>query len=82
MSKTANSKNVSPSCVSALIIHESYVNNKKLLQGKLLQINGQEWMDFSLLKMPKLNVTARISVPFHVTTKKCNHTIIFGRDLL
>ena len=34
------------------------------------------------LKMPKLNVAAYISVPFCVTTKKSNHDVIFGRDLI
>ena len=33
-------------------------------------------------KMPELNVSAHISAPFHVTTKKSNYNIIFGRDLL
>ena len=32
-------------------------------------------------KMPELNVTARISAPFHVTIKKSNYNVIFGRDL-
>ena len=35
-----------------------------------------------MLKMPELNVTAHISAPFHVTTKKSNYNVIFGRDLL
>ena len=35
-----------------------------------------------MLKMPELNVTAHTSAPFHVTTKKNNHNLIFGRDLL
>ena len=34
------------------------------------------------LKMPELNVTAHISAPFHVTSKKSNYNVIFGRDLL
>ena len=33
-------------------------------------------------KIPELNVTAHISAPFHVTTKKSNYDIIFGRDVL
>ena len=32
--------------------------------------------------MPEVNVTAHISAPFHVTTKKSNYNVIFGRDLL
>ena len=31
--------------------------------------------------MPELNVTAHISAPFHMTTKKSNYNVIFGRDL-
>ena len=34
------------------------------------------------LKMPEINVTAHISAPFHVTTKKTYYDVIFGRDLL
>ena len=34
------------------------------------------------VKMPELNVTAHISVPFHMTTKKSNYNVIFGSDLL
>ena len=32
--------------------------------------------------MPELNVTAHISAPFHVTTKKSNYNEIFYRNLL
>ena len=32
--------------------------------------------------MLELNVAAHISQPFHVTTKKSNYDVIFGRDLL
>ena len=34
------------------------------------------------LKILELNVTAHISAPFHVTTKKSNYNVIFGRNLL
>ena len=34
------------------------------------------------LKMPELNVTAHISAPFNVTTKKSNYNVIFDRNLL
>ena len=34
------------------------------------------------LCMPEHNVTAHISAPFHVTAKKSNYDVIFGRDLL
>ena len=34
------------------------------------------------LKIQELNVTAHISALFHVTTKKSNYNVIFGRDLL
>ena len=33
-------------------------------------------------KVPELNVTAHISSPFHIKTKKSNHNVIFCRDLL
>ena len=33
-------------------------------------------------KISELNVMAHISAPFHVTTKKSNYDVIFGRDLL
>ena len=32
--------------------------------------------------MPELNVTAYISAPFHMTTKKSNYNVIFGENLL
>ena len=35
-----------------------------------------------MLKTPELNVTAHISAPFHVTTKKSNCDTIIGRELL
>ena len=34
------------------------------------------------LKLPEFNVTAHISAPYRVTTKKCNDDVIFCRDLL
>ena len=34
------------------------------------------------LKMPELHVTAQISAPFHVKTKKSNYNVIVDRDLL
>ena len=34
------------------------------------------------LKMPEFNVMAHIFAPFHVTTKKSNYDVGFGRDLL
>ena len=34
------------------------------------------------LKMTELNATAHFTAPFHVTTKKSNYDVIFGRDLL
>ena len=33
-------------------------------------------------KMTQLNVTSHISAPIHMTTKKRNHNVIFGRYLL
>ena len=75
---------------SASIIHEFYVNKNNFITGKT---SANEWStlagSFSMshkaeitLKMPELNVTAHISAPFHVTTKKSNYNVIFGRDLL
>ena len=34
------------------------------------------------LKIPQLKITAHISAPFHVTTKKSNYNVIFSRDSL
>ena len=36
----------------------------------------------STLKKSELNVMPHISAPFHVTTKKSNYNVIFGRDFL
>ena len=34
------------------------------------------------IKLPELNFTAPIFVPFHVTCQKSNYKVIFGQDLL
>ena len=71
------------------IIHESYVSKNNFITRKS---SANKWPttagSFStsheakiMLKMPELNVTAHISAPFHVTTKKSNCDVIFGRDL-
>ena len=33
------------------------------------------------IKLPELNVTAYIFVPFHITNQNSNYNVIFGRDL-
>ena len=32
------------------------------------------------IKLPKLNVTAHIFAPFHVTSQKSNHNVIFDQN--
>ena len=75
---------------SALIIHESYVNKNNFITRK---ISANKWSTMAgsfstsreakiTLKMPELNVTAQISTPFHVTTKKSNYNVIFVSYLL
>ena len=39
-------------------------------------------MKLKAKKLLELNITAHISAPFHVTTKKYNCDVIFGRNLL
>ena len=34
------------------------------------------------IKLPKLNFTAHIFAPFHITSQKSNYDVIFGQDLL
>ena len=34
------------------------------------------------IKLPELSVTSHIFAPFHVTSHKSNHDVIFGQDLL
>ena len=73
----------------ALIIHKSYVSENSFILRKM---SVNQWSKLAgsfstsreaeiTLKMPELNVTAHISAPFHVTTKKSNCDVIFGRDL-
>ena len=71
---------------SASIIHESFESKNNFITRKP-SMNKWSTMDGSFstsreaeiaLKMPELNVTAHISAPFHVTTKKvCNFWYIF-----
>ena len=85
-----NIKILMDSSANASIIHESYVNKNNMITWK---ISANKWFTMAgsfstsreaeiTLKMPELNVTANISAPLHVTTKKSNHNVIFGRDLL
>ena len=59
---------------SASIIHESYVSKHNFIPRKT---SANKWSTMAAsheaeitFKMPELNVTAHISAPFHVTTKK------------
>ena len=74
-------------CTSASIIHESQKNfiTRKTSANKWSTMAGSFSTSHKAeitLKMPELNVTAHISAPFQVTTKKSNYDVIFGRDLL
>ena len=75
---------------SASIIHESYVSknnfiarktstNKCSRMGRSFSTSHEAEITF---KMPEVNVMAHITAPLHVTTKKSDHDVIFGRDLL
>ena len=75
---------------SASIIPKSYISKNNLITRKF---SANKWSTMAgsfstsceakiTLNMTELNVTAHISVPFHVTTKKNNYNVIFGRDLL
>ena len=75
---------------SALIIQESYENKNNFITSKNSASEFSTMVgSFSTshgaeipFEIPELNVTAHISTPFHVTTKKSNFSVIFGRDLL
>ena len=75
---------------SASIIHESYVSQNSFTTRKT---STNQWSTITgsfstssetkiTLQIPELNVAVHISAPFHVTTKKSNYDVIFGRDLL
>ena len=74
----------------ALIIHKSYVNENNFITRK---ISANKWSTVAgsfatsreakiKFKMSELNVTAHISAPFHMTTKKSKYKAIFCRDFL
>ena len=74
---------------STSIMHKSNVSKKNWYK----RTSANQWSakvgSFSTsreadikFKLPELIVTAHISAPFHVTTKKNNYDVIFGRDLL
>ena len=74
--------------VSVSIIHESYVSKNNFITSKT---SANKWSTMAgsistshkaeiTFKMPELNFTAHISAPLHVTTKKSNYDVIFGRD--
>ena len=76
---------------SASIIHESYVSKNNFITRKT---SANKWStiagSFSTLsretkitsKKPELNVMAHISMKIHMTTRKINHDVIFGKHLL
>ena len=75
---------------SALIIHDQFVRTNKF---KTRKTSANKWStmagSFSTscknevkLKLPELNFTAHIFVPFHVTSQKSNYDVILGQDLL
>ena len=71
---------------SESIIHDSFVrtnvlNNRKNSANKWSKIVGSCEAEVKI-KLPELNFTARIFVPFHKTSQKNNYNVIFGRDLL
>ena len=70
---------------SASIIHESYV-----IKNILRKTSANQWStmagSFSTsheikikVKLPELNVMVHISATFHVTTRKSNYDVIFGK---
>ena len=88
--RNANVTILMDSGASALIIQESYVSKNNIITSKL---SANKWSTMAgsfstsrkaeiTLKIPELNVTARTSAPFHMTTKKSNYDVIFGRHLL
>ena len=72
-------------------MHASYMCEINFVMGKA---SANQWsinsLNFSTsretefeLELPKLNVIAHNSVPFHMTTKKStNDNVIFGREIL
>ena len=73
---------------SASIIHKSYISKNNFITkgtstNKWSTMAGSFSMSHEAeitFKMPELNVTAHISVPVHMTTKKSNYNAIFGGD--
>ena len=71
---------------SVSIIQESYVNINNFITRKtsvkLCSIMIGSFSILSeaeiILKLPEINIKAHISVTFHVTTKTCNYSVIFG----
>ena len=87
-SKNKHVKILMDSDASASIIHESYV-----IKNILRKTSANQWStmagSFSTsheikikVKLPELNVMVHISATFHVTTRKSNYDVIFGKVLL
>ena len=72
---------------SASIINNSFVrankfNTRKTSANKWSTMAGSFLMSCEAeakVKLPKLNVTAHIIAPFHVTSQKSNYNVIFGQ---
>ena len=48
-------------------------------------MSGPQWQDLFLchmkLKLPELNLTDHIIVPFHIISQKSDYNVIYGQDL-
>ena len=75
---------------SASFIHNSFLCTNKF-NTRNTSANKWSTMAWSFLtsceaeikiKLPELHFTAQIFAPFHITSRKSNYNIIFGRDLL
>ena len=74
---------------SASIIHNSFVqtnkyNTRKTNKNKWFTVAGSFSMPCHAevkIKLPKLNFTALIFAPFHLTSQKSSRDVIFDQDL-
>ena len=74
----ASTKNASYVNINNFIAKETSTNQWSAMAGSFSTSRETE----ITLKLSELIVTARISAPFYVITKKFNYNIIFGRDKL
>ena len=88
--RSTNVKILMDSGASASIIHKSYVSKNNFITRKS---SANQWSSMAgsfstshkaeiTLKMPELDVTAHISAPFHLTTKKNNYDVFLGKFYL